>query len=70
MARTKPRLKMPPGSFSQSSFSSASRKRKLMRVATTTSLGETSRSSRSRFKRSPKFPLAMDQTLSDEASAT
>jgi hypothetical protein len=33
-------------------------------------LGETSRSSRSRFRRSPKFPLAMDQTLFDEASAT
>src|SRR5258708_32321353 len=61
MARTKPRLKMPPGSLSQSSFSRASRNRKLMRVATTTSLGETSRSSRSRFRRSPKFPVAMDR---------
>src|SRR6266446_5032324 len=70
MARTKPRLKMPPGSLSQSSFSRASRKRKLMRVATTTSLGETSRSSRSRFRRSPKFPLAMNRTLSGEVSAT
>src|SRR6266478_7639595 len=61
MARTKPRLKMPPGSLSQSSFSRASRNRKLMRVATTTSLGETSRSSRSRFRRSPKFPVAMER---------
>src|SRR5260370_11344146 len=29
--------------------------------ATTSSLGETSRSSRSRFRRSPKFPVAMDR---------
>src|SRR6202011_753030 len=35
-----------------------------------TSLGETSRSSRSRFRRSPKFPVAMDRTLSCGASAT
>src|SRR5712691_2229073 len=62
MARTTPRFKIPPGSLSQSSFSRACRKRKLMRVATTISLGATSRSSRSRFRRSPKFPLAMNRT--------
>src|SRR5208283_1016198 len=59
MERTKPRLKTPPGSFFHSSFSRASRKRELMRVAAVISSSVTSRSSRSRFKRSPKLPLAM-----------
>jgi len=64
MERTNPRLNMPPGSFSHSSFSSASRKREPIRVAVVTSFSETSRNSRSRFSRSPKFPLAMNRNLS------
>src|SRR5208337_485757 len=59
MERTKPRLNTPPGSLLHSSFSRASRKREPMRVAAVISSSVTSRSSRSRFRRSPKFPLAM-----------
>src|SRR5271157_1835089 len=59
MERTKPRLNTPPGSLFHSSFSRASRKREPMRVAAVISSSVTSRSSRSRFRRSPKFPLAM-----------
>jgi len=60
----KPVAKDPPGSFAQSSFSKAWTKRVLMRVALVSSSMETSRSSRSRFRRSPKFPLAMNPNLS------
>src|SRR5579859_156091 len=59
MVRTKPRPKMPPGNFGQSSFSRACRKRALIRVDLETSSRVTSRSSRSRLRRSPNVPLAM-----------
>src|SRR6266852_5177400 len=64
MLRTKPWPKTPPGNFPQSSFSSAWRNRELMRVDLLSSSMETSRMSRSRFRRSPKFPLAMNPNLS------
>src|SRR2546429_8360955 len=64
MVRTNPWPKTPPGNLAQSSFSRASTKRVLMRVALVSSSRETSRISRSRFRRSPKFPLAMNWNLS------
>lgn len=64
MLRTKPWPKTPPGNLSQSSSSNAWRNRLLMRVALLSSSMVTSRISRSRFRRSPKFPLAMNPDLS------
>src|SRR5260370_22374607 len=70
MERTKLRLKTPPGSFCQSSFSSACRKREPMGVAWVISSSVTSRNSGSRFRRSPKFPLAMPLSVALSLSVT
>src|ERR1700757_1482877 len=63
MLRTKPRPKTPPGNLFQSSFSRASRNLGAMRVAEAISFTVTSRSSRSRFRRSPNVPLAIRRTV-------
>src|SRR6266566_26394 len=60
MVRTKPWPKTPPGSLAQSSFSRAWTKRALMRVALVSSSMETSRSSRSHFRRSTERKVVMD----------
>jgi hypothetical protein len=58
-ARTKPRLKMPPGRTSQVSFSNAWRKRVLIRVAAAISSSDTPRISRSRLRCSPNPALVI-----------
>jgi len=64
MARTKPRLKTPPGACPNLILQSF-QETQTNTVATDYFVGETSRSSRSWFQNVPqKFPLAMKLTLS------
>jgi len=66
MARTKPPLENGRRELVPILFSRASRNRKLMRVATTTALGETRAAPRSRF-RTPQNSRGMDPLSGEPA---